>query len=172
MPVIAMVEIRYSSPRGIPAGYNPANVSTKLRNIAQAVVRQHKEDINRNYYPKRIASSSERDRNGVPKEFPKRRTGNLRKSVGYAPAAINISTVRKAKSLTISLGYDDSICDPAKFNSLRYGAYGPGRRYLAPRRMMPNTAQSVIPIELAKSNPEPWTPTAEWRPLTWEVVPS
>ena len=164
MAVVAMVEIRYSSPRGIPAGYNPANVSTKLRNIAQAVVRQHKEDINRNYYPSRVASR--------PGEFPKRRTGNLRKSVGYAPAAINISTVRKAKSLTISLGYDDSICDPAKFNSLRYGAYGPGRRYLAPRRMIPNTAQSVIPIELAKSNPEPWTPTAEWRPLTWEVVPS
>lgn len=164
MPVVAMVEIRYSSPRGIPAGYNPANVSTKLRNIAQAVVRQHKEDINRNYYPSRVASR--------PGEFPKRRTGNLRKSVGYAPAAINISTVRKAKSLTISLGYDDSICDPAKFNSLRYGASGPGRRYLAPRRMLPNTAQSVIPIELAKSNPEPWTPTAEWRPLTWEVVPS
>ncbi len=164
MAVVAMVEIRYSSPRGIPAGYNPANVSTKLRNIAQAVVRQHKEDINRNYYPSRVASR--------PGEFPKRRTGNLRKSVGYAPTAINISTVRKAKSLTISLGYDDSICDPAKFNSLRYGAYGPGRRYLAPRRMIPNTAQSVIPIELAKSNPEPWTPTAEWRPLTWEVVPS
>lgn len=164
MAVVAMVEIQYSSPRGIPAGYNPANVSTKLRNIAQAVVRQHKEDINRNYYPSRVASR--------PGEFPKRRTGNLRKSVGYAPAAINISTVRKAKSLTISLGYDDSICDPAKFNSLRYGAYGPGRRYLAPRRMIPNTAQSVIPIELAKSNPEPWTPTAEWRPLTWEVVPS
>ena len=164
MPIVAMVEIRYSSPRGIPAGYNPANVSTKLRNIAQAVVRQHKEDINRNYYPGRVPSR--------PGEFPKRRTGNLRKSVGYAPAAINISTVRKAKSLTISLGYDDSICDPAKFNSLRYGAYGPGRRYLAPRRMIPNTAQSVIPIELAKSNPEPWTPTAEWRPLTWEVVPS
>lgn len=164
MAVVAMVEIRYSSPRGIPAGYNPANVSTKLRNIAQAVVRQHKEDINRNYYPGRVPSR--------PGEFPKRRTGNLRKSVGYAPAAINISTVRKAKSLTISLGYDDSICDPAKFNSLRYGAYGPGRRYLAPRRMIPNTAQSVIPIELAKSNPEPWTPTAEWRPLTWEVVPS
>lgn len=159
-----MVEIRYSAPKGIPAGYNPANVSTKLRNIAQAVVRQHKEDINRNYYPGRVPSR--------PGEFPKRRTGNLRKSVGYAPAAINISTVRKAKSLTISLGYDDSICDPAKFNSLRYGAYGPGRRYLAPRRMIPNTAQSVIPIELAKSNPEPWTPTAEWRPLTWEVVPS
>ncbi len=164
MPVVAMVEIRYSSPRGIPAGYNPANVSTKLRNIAQAVVRQHKEDINRNYYPSRVASR--------PGEFPKRRTGNLRKSVGYAPAAINISTVRKAKSLTISLGYDDSICDPAKFNSLRYGASGPGRRYMAPRLMMPNTARSVIPIELAKSNPEPWTPTAEWRPLTWEVVPS
>ena len=58
-----MVEIRYSAPRGIPAGYNPANVSTKLRNIAQAVVRQHKEDINENYYPSRKAS--------LPGKFPK-----------------------------------------------------------------------------------------------------
>lgn len=164
MAIVAMVEIRYSSPRGIPAGYNPAKVSTKLRNIAQAVVRQHKEDINRNYYPGRQPSR--------PGEFPKKRTGNLRKSAGYSPTAINVSTVRKSKELTIKLGYDSSICEPVKFNSLRYGASGPGKRYLAPRLMMPNTATSVIPIELAKSNPEPWVPTAEWRPLTWEVVPS
>ena len=164
MAIVPMVEIRYSAPKGVPAGYNPAKVSTKLRNIAQAVVRQHKEDISRNYYPGRVASR--------PGEYPKRRTGNLRKSAGYAPTGINVSLVKKPGSFVINLGYDDSITPAAKYNSLRYGAVGPRRRFLAPRKMMPSTARAVIPIELAKSNPEPWTPAAEWRPLTWTVVDS
>lgn len=165
MPI--MVEIRYSSPRGIPAGYNPASVSTKLRNIAQAVVRQHKEDINRNYYANRQAS--------LPGEFPKRRTGNLRNSVYYtvngaANGALNAGVFKKAKQLKIGLGYNKSvITHPAKANALRNGRIWPP---MQPRQMMPSTAQSVIPIELAKNNPEPWTPTAEWRPLTWEVIPT
>lgn len=160
MAIVPMVEIRYSSPRGIPAGYNPAKVSTKLRNMAQAVARQHRSDINRNYYPGRKAS--------LPDEYPKRRTGNLRKSIDYNPRAINIASVRKAKNLTIKLGYDDAVCRPAKFQSLRNGRGG--RNPMEPRLMMPDTAQSVIPIELAKSNPEAWTPTAEWRPLTIVVL--
>lgn len=161
-----MVEIRYSAPKGIPAGYNPASVSTKLRNIAQAVVRQHKEDINENYYPSRKAS--------LPGAFPKRRTGNLRRSVYYSVngvpnGSLNASVLKKGREIIIGLGYAKSIAHPAKVNSLRNGRSWPP---MEPRMMIPGTARSVIPIELAKSNPEPWTPTAEWRPLTWKEVPS
>ena len=81
MALGVLFELRYESPKGVPDWYSPAKVSTKIRNVAKDIINQHKQDINRNYYPGKVASK--------PGEFPKKRTGKLRKSVRMQPTSIS-----------------------------------------------------------------------------------
>jgi hypothetical protein len=157
MALGVLFELRYESPKGVPDWYSPAKVSTKIRNVAKDIINQHKEDINRNYYPGKVASK--------PGEFPKKRTGKLRKSVRMQPTSITAKAFKKITQLVVELGYDEQTLGSYPYWKALYK----GRRMRGPRLMLDATAMSVIQVSLAKSNPDPWTPQAEWKPLSWNV---
>lgn len=148
----SVFELRYNSPRGIPKGYAPKLVSQKIKSIALAIVKQHKKDINTKYPP---ASQ--------PGTFPARRTGNLRKSVSMNPTSITAEAIKKLTTLKVKLGYDESNFPKYPYwKALFYGT-----RKIEKRAMLSITAARIIQVQLAASNPVPWTSTAEWRPLTF-----
>jgi hypothetical protein len=157
MALGVLFELRYESPKGVPDWYSPAKVSTKIRNVAKDIITQHKKDINENYYPSRVASN--------PGEFPKKRTGKLRKSVRMQPTSITAKAFKKITQLVVELGYDEQTLGSYPY----WKALRSGKSMRGPRLMLDATAMSVIQVSLAKSNPDPWTPQAEWKPLSWNV---
>lgn len=157
MALGVLFELRYESPKGVPDWYTPAKVSTKIRNVAKDIITQHKQDINENYYPSRVASD--------PGYFPKKRTGKLRKSVRMQPTSITAKAFKKITQLVVELGYDEQTLGSYPY----WKALRSGKTMRGPRLMLDATAMSVIQVSLAKSNPDPWTPQAEWKPLSWSV---
>ena len=164
MALGALFEIRYKSPRGVPEWYSPKLVAKKIKNITNDIIRQHRRDINNKYPPA-----------SLPGRFPHKRTGNLKKSVSSRPIAITERAFNKARDLKVKLGYDEKFLKKksgyhAYWYYLTYGAFGPGKRVLKPRKMLDATARKQIFVSLKKSNPEPWTTMAEWRPLTFRSL--
>ena len=160
MALGALFEIRYRSPLGVPDWYSPKLVAKKIKNITNDIIRQHKKDIKQKYPP---ASS--------PGKFPHKRTGKLQRSVSSRPTPIAITEKAFNKTRDIKIGYDEKFLGTIKYwYYLTYGAFGPGKRVLKPRKMLDATARKQIFISLKKNNPEPWTTKAEWKPLTFRSL--